>query len=274
MAMNAALDSSNANRRFIILAVVLGLLGAILVYVLFSRDSSTDGGGTVSGATSAVVVAKTDIAARTKITADMLEVKLVSQDSVSESSYADPAQVVGQVTRFPITANQQLLSSQVITTAGASATSRALSYTIPAGKRAFAVQASDLATAGGLILPGDYIDILAVYDIKFEDDEEEEAYLVQTILQNIEVLAISQTVVDTVGGDAATTSNQRSRNTEAKPDPEASTYTLALTPEQVQQMFLAESNATIRFALRAFGDGTEKPIEYLTELDLIPDALP
>ncbi len=269
MAMNAALDSSNANRRFIILAVVLGLVGAILVYVAFSRDSSTDGGGTVSGATSAVVVAKTDIAARTKITADMLEVKLVSQDSVSESSYADPAQVVGQVTRFPITANQQLLSSQVITTAGASATSRALSYTIPAGKRAFAVQANDVATAGGLILPGDYIDILAVYNVGDED-----SFLVQTILQNIEVLAISQTIVDTVGGDAATTNNQRSRNTEAKPDPEANTYTLSLTPEQVQQMFLAESNGTIRFALRAFGDGTEKPIEYLTELDLIPDALP
>lgn len=273
MAMNATLDSSNANRRFIILAVVLGLLGAVLVYVAFSRDSSSGGGGGVSGATSAVVVAKADIAARTKITADMLEVKLVAQDSVSEFSFADPAQVVGQVTRFPIAANQQLLSSQVISTAGPSATSRALSYTIPAGKRAFAVQASQLATAGGLILPGDYIDILAVYDIH-NGDQEEDAFLVQTILQNIEVLAVSQTIVDTVGGDATTTNNQRARNTEAKPDPAAGTFTLALTPEQVQQMFLAEANGTIRFALRAFGDGTEKPIEYLTELDLIPDTLP
>ncbi|MGE0058742.1 MAG: Flp pilus assembly protein CpaB [Dehalococcoidia bacterium] len=269
MAMNAALDSSNANRKFIILAVVLGLLGAILIYALVSRDSSSDGGGKVSGATSAVVVAKTDIAARTKITADMLEVKLVPQDAVSEFSYADPAQVAGQVTRFPVSANQQVLSSQVISTAGPSATSRALSYTVPTGKRAFAVQANQVATAGGLILPGDYIDILAVYNVGDEDN-----FLVQTILQNIEVLAVSQTIVDTVGGDAASTNNQRARNTEAKPNPEAGTYTLALTPEQVQQMFLAESNGTIRFALRAFGDGTEKPIEYLTELDLIPDALP
>jgi pilus assembly protein CpaB len=272
MAMNATLDSSNANRRFIILAVVLGLLGAVLVYVAFSRDTS--GGKVASGPSTAVVVAKADIAARTKITNDMIEVKLVPEDSVSQASYADPALVAGQVTRFPITANQQILSSQVIATSGPAATSRALSYTIPSGKRAFAVQASPVTTAGGLILPGDYIDVLVVYDVT-DGKDTKDAYLVQTVLQNIEVLAVSQTVVDTVGGDTTgTTNNQRARNTEPKPDPEAKTYTLLLTPDQVQQIFLAEANGDMRFALRAFGDGTEKPIEYLTEPDLIPDTTP
>ena len=129
MAMNAALESSNANRRFIILAVVLGILGAVLVYVAFSRDTSSGGGNTAGGQATAVVVAKVDIAARTKVTADMVEVKLIPQDAVSEFTFADPAQVIGQVTRFPITANQQVLSSQVITTTGTTGTSRALSYT-------------------------------------------------------------------------------------------------------------------------------------------------
>jgi len=271
MAMNAALESSNANRRFIILAVVLGILGAVLVYVAFSRDTSSGGGNTAGGQATAVVVAKVDIAARTKVTADMVEVKLIPQDAVSEFTFADPAQVIGQVTRFPITANQQVLSSQVITTTGTTGTSRALSYTIPQGKRAFAVSTNELASAGGLILPGDYIDVLVVYDI----EDGPEAFVVQTIMQNIEVLAVSQTIVDTVGGDAAGSSNnQRARNSEAKPEPGASTFTLLLDPDQVQKMYLAEANGHIRFALRAFGDGTEKPIEYLTELDLIPDTLP
>jgi pilus assembly protein CpaB len=273
MAMNATLDSSKANRRFIILAVVLGLLGAVLVYVAFSRDTSS-GGNVAGGASTAVVVAKVDIAARTKVTGDMLEVKLIPQDAVSEFTFADPAQVIGQVTRFPITANQQVLSSQVISTAGTAGTSRALSYTIPSGKRAFAVQTSQLAGAGGLILPGDYIDVLVVYNVH-DGKVEEDNFLVQTLLQNIEVLAVSQTIVDTVGGDAAgSTNGQRTRNSEAKPDPGASTYTLLLDPDQVQKMYLAEANGQIRFALRSFGDGTEKPIEFLTELDLVPDTLP
>lgn len=273
MAMNATLDSSNTNRRFIILAVVLGLLGAVLVYVAFSRDSSS-GEKTAAGATTPVVVAKVDIAARTKITTDMLDVKLVPQDAVSAASFADPAQVAGQVTRFPITANQQVLSSQVIVTTGTAAASRALSYTIPPGKRAFSIEASALAAAGGLILPGDYIDLVVIYDVQ-QGQEKKDSFLVQTILQNVEVLAVSQNIVDTVGGDtAASANNQRARNTEAKPDPGASTFTLLLTPEQVQTAALAAANGHVHYSLRSFGDGTEKPLEYLTELDLIPDTLP
>jgi pilus assembly protein CpaB len=216
------------------------------------------------------VVAKQDIAARTRVTADMVEVKLVPADTVGESYFADAAQVVGQVTRFPITANQQVLASQVIPPAGTTGVSRALSYTIPEGKRGLSVGLSSVAAAGGLILPGDYVDVLVVYDVKVGQDVED-AFLVETILQNIEVLAIQQTIVDTVGGEAnATTNGQRARNTEAAPIPEAQTITLLVTPEQAQQVYLAEANGMLRFSLRSYGDGTEKPIEFLTELDLIP----
>lgn len=270
MAMNAALDSSKTNKRLIMLAVVLGMMGAILVYVAFSRDTTSGGGGSASGEMASVVVAKADIPARTRITADMLQVKLVPVTAVSDLAFTDTAQAVGQITRFPITMNQQVLSSQVIPSTGS--VSRSLAYVIPKDKRAIAVQASTIATAGGLILPGDYVDVLVVYDIEDEAGKKFDAFVVQTILQNIEVVAVSQTVVDTVADDAsATTGGQRVRNSEAKPDPSASTYTLLVTPEQAQRLFLAEENGrSLRFSLRSFGDSTERPIEYLTERDLIP----
>jgi pilus assembly protein CpaB len=273
MAMNATLDTSKANRRFIILAVVLGLIGAVLVYVAFSRDTGSDGGAS-SAANVSVVVAKADIAARTRLTKDMVEVKLVPADNVSELNFGDAAQVVGQVTRFPITANQQILSSQVISTSAGGGTSRALSFTIPKDKRAFAIKTDALSTVGGLLLPGDYVDLVVAFDVQRGNDTEE-AYLVQTILQNIEVLAVSQTIVDTVGGDTAETTNgQRARNTEAKPQPEAATVTLMLTPDEVQLVLMADTHGAIRFALRSFGDGAEKPIEFLTEPDVLPANLP
>src|SRR4051794_22254594 len=125
-----ALSPGKANRKFIMLAVALGLLGAILVYVAFARDSSSGSGGTLGNAP--VVVAKADIPARTKITPSMVEVRLVQTDSRSALAFEDANAVVGRITRFPLAANEQVLSSKIVgLTTGANAASRSLSYTIP-----------------------------------------------------------------------------------------------------------------------------------------------
>src|SRR6266545_5021846 len=118
-----ALSPGRANRKFIMLAVALGLLGAILVYVAFSRDSSSGSGG--GAANMPVVIAKADIPPRTKITQAMLEVRLVSPDVRSALAFENAELVVGKITRFPIAANEQILSSKVVDlTPGASAVSR------------------------------------------------------------------------------------------------------------------------------------------------------
>ncbi len=272
MASTAALDASKANRRFIILAVVLGLIGAVLIYMVLNRDTSSGSQAAVGGDTS-VVVAKIDIPARTMVTADMLTVKLVPEADVSELAFADPTQVVGQFTRFAISANEHVLASKVVAATGSAGVTRALAYTIPEGKRAFAVQASTISQAGGLILPGDYIDILAVYSVEF-GDKKEESWLVNTVLQNVEVLAIDTVIVDTVGTAETDDSGQRPRNSEAAANPDASTVTLLVTPEQAQTLFLADLNGQLRMALRSFGDGTETPIEFLAKPDLLPDNIP
>ena len=276
----AVLTPGRANRRFVLLAVVLGLLGAILVYMAFSRDSSTStGAGSAAGGDIAVVVAQLDIPARTRITQAMLDVRFVSENNRSALAFEDPNLVVGKVTRFPVAANEQVLSSKIISLApGSSAGSRSLAFTIPTGKRGFAVSTTDLATAGGLILPGDYVDIVVLYDVEFTSrsgqTETEADYLVQTLYQNVEVLAVAQTVVDVVPEAGPATNGQRVRNSEAKPLPGAATVTLALTPEQVQRLYSAESNGKVRFSLRPFGDAEERPIDFFTELELLPQNIP
>jgi pilus assembly protein CpaB len=276
----AALNPGRGNRRFILLALVLGLMGAGLVYVATSRNSTSDGTSSGGGAAdTAVLVAKADIAARTTITADMVEVRLVSEDARSVLAYSEPAQVVGLVTRFPIAANEQVLSSKVVDlSAGGAVTDRALSYIIPEGKRAFAINASEIQNVGGLLLPGDYVDVVVLYDVDFTgldgSEQTEDAFLAHTLLQNVEVLSVSQTVADIVPGEEADETGQRVRNSEARPDPGATTITLALTPEDAQLMYLAEANGRIRLAMRSFGDAEERPIDFTTELELIPENLP
>jgi len=275
----AALNPGRGNRRFVLLALVLGLMGAGLVYVATSRNSTSEPSGSGGAADTAVLVAKADIAARTTITADMVEVRLVSQDARSVLAYGSPQEVVGLVTRFPISANEQVLSSKVVDlSTGASVTDRSLSYIIPEGKRAFAINASEIQNVGGLLLPGDYVDVVVLYDIEFTGLDgaldTEDAFLAHTLLQNVEVLSISQVVADIVPGAEPTENGQRVRNSDARPDPGASTITLAVTPEDAQLMYLAEANGRIRLAMRAFGDAEERPIDFTTELELIPENLP
>jgi pilus assembly protein CpaB len=284
----AAVSPGKANRRFIYLAVGLGLLGAILVYAAFSRSSGGGGGP----ADTPVVVAKADIAARTRITASMVEVRLVNADERAALAFTETAAVVGQVTRFPITANEQVLSSKVVSLdASPSGVNPALSFVVPQGKRGIAINVSEVQNAGGLVLPGDYVDVLVVYDVQFQDKpadptsrQTEPDFFVQTILQNVEVLAVSQGVVDTVpaatpvaganGASGQAPNTPAVRNTESAPNPSAATVTLALSPDEAQRVYLAESNGTIRLSVRSFGDSQLPQVDYITKLDLMPKNLP
>jgi pilus assembly protein CpaB len=280
------------NRRFLLLALVAGLLSAILVYAAVSNASGDgDGGGGGTVATVPAVVASTDIPARTEITAGMVEVRQVPVNDRNELAFTDTTQVVGQVTRFPIAAGEHVLSTKVVSLTGPEVQSESLSFVIPPDMRAIAINVDQVIGSGGLVLPGDYVDVIAVFDVEFvtgggdaTNRETKEKFFSSTVLQNIEVLAVAQTIVDAAPEAAGTPvseatpvaaeSGQRSRATEADPNPDAVTVTLAVTLADAQKIFLAEENGVLRLALRPFGDDKEQNVHYLTEMDLLPKDLP
>jgi pilus assembly protein CpaB len=280
MNRNVAAAANPGNRRLILAAVALGLLGAILVYMA----SSSRGGGSPSsapaGAGVPVVIAKTDIPARTKITAPMVEVRLVPEDAASALGFKDASQVVGQVTRFPVAVNEQVLTNKIVSLAGTAASGRSLSYVIPPGKRAVTIPTSE-RDAGGLLLPGDYVDIMVIWDVEFPgraggDRQMASKFVAQTMMQNVQILAVATNIVDLVPEATPPANGQVARNSEGKPTPGAGTVTLALSPQDAEKIYLAEKNSegNIRLSLRAYGDGEAKPIDYVTKLDLVPPNLP
>ena len=279
--------AGSTNRRLLLLALVAGIVAAILIYTALSRGSEgTDSAGAASMVPA--VVAKQDIPARTKITTSMVEVRQMPTNDRSELAYTDLTQVVGRVTRYPIATNEQVLSTKVVSLESAAKTGDSLSYVIPEGKRAISIQVSEVVSSGGLVLPGDYVDIIGVFDVTFGAGDQEitvDKYFSRIILQNIEVLAVAQTVVDTppeagttTGADGETTTTdadgQRVRNTEAAPEPKASTVTLSVTPQEAQLLFLAEENGVLRLAVRPYGDAEVQDIPFVAETELIPANLP
>jgi pilus assembly protein CpaB len=284
----AGTAAGRTNRRLLLLALVAGIVAAILVYAALSRSSESTGGVGGAASMAPAVVAKQDIPARTKITSGMVEVRQVPSDTRSELAYTDLTQVVGRVTRYPIATNEEVLSTKVVALESAAKTGDSLSYVIPEGRRAISIEVNQVISSGGLVLPGDYVDVIGVFNVNFRDGDQErteEKYFSRIILQNIEVLAVAQTVVDTppeVGtttgtdGETATTdaSGQRVRNTEAAPEPKASTVTLSVTPQEAQLLFLAEENGVLRLAVRPYGDAEVQNVPFVAETELIPSDLP
>lgn len=289
------LAGGKMNRRLLLLALVAGIVGAILVYAVLSRESGSTGGATAdSGTTESmvpVVVASIDIPARTKIDTSMVEVREVPADSRSELAATDVSHVVGMVTRYPIATSEQILATKVVALESAASTGDSLSYVIPEEKRAISISVSEVINSGGLVLPGDYIDIIGVFDVAFIDaageEKVQERYFARLILQDVEVLAVAQNIVDTAPeagiatdsdgeavSDTQADSGQRVRNTEADPNPGAATVTLSVTPQEAQLVFLAEENGVLRLAVRPYGDSEVQDIPFVVETELIPPNLP
>jgi pilus assembly protein CpaB len=261
------------NGRFMLLTVVCAAISAILVYAGIARGGGSSGNEAApSTTTEATVLAAVDIPARTQVTAEMVQVKDVPLEGRAATALSSIDDVVGKVTRYPIALDEQVTPTKIVSLEGGEAVD-SLSFVVPKGMRAISISADQVLSAGGLVLPGDYVDIIAVFDVKNAQGAEEDAYLVRTILQNVQVLAVAQTIADAPAAGEDTSDGQSSRDSEAKPNPDATTLTILVTPEQAEFVFLAESNGTLRGVLRGYGDtGMDEP-RPIIETELFPAGM-
>jgi len=266
----AGTAGGRTNRKFLIVAVLFGALTAVLFYALTSRGGSSHT-STATAGDQPVVVAKVAIKQRTTITADMLEVKSVPLNTVITGAYTDAGQAVGKVTKFPIDANQQVVGSAVIDTARPVSDS-ALSLVVPVGRRAMSMQASQVITAGGLILPGDFVDIIWTCC-----KNPNRAIATKTLLRNVQVAAVAQSIVDAgpvasgkTSGGTTSAGQEPVAGAQGKALPDAVTLTLLLTPEEAQQVFMAELTGDLRADLRSVGDQDTPDVGLTLITQLLP----
>jgi Flp pilus assembly protein CpaB len=245
---------SRVNRRFLFLAIILGVLAAVLYYA----GTSGSGDKTTSPSDVPVVVASTAIPPGTRITQDMVQLQDFTEANAPFQAIGSLELVVGQVARYPINQGEPVLGSKLVDTALTN--NDALSYVIAPSKRAMSINFSEVIGVDGLVLPGDHVDVLW---IPFSSGP------TFVLLSDIEVTAVKQTIVDiapaapglTTGEEAPAPAEgtDRTRTSDAAAQPEAGTAALLLTPEQAVNLLCAENfadnnNGQIRLALRSFGD--------------------
>jgi len=257
--------SRGSGRGLLLLALLFAVVAAILAFVALSRTSDNKDEASAAD-TKTVVVAARDIPARTELKSDMLKTADVPVDSALNDTYSDASALVGQTTRYPLVENEQVTALKIGVTEDNK--DQGLSSVLPAGMRAFSITVSEESGVGGLILPGDLVDVIAILQADLVGVDK-----AVTLLQNIEVLAVAQKAQEPIPPAAETTPDGQAatpvasgtlgeRPSDVKPNPGARTVTLAVTQDQAQLLALVQAQGDLALSLRSFGDrATGTPAE-------------
>ncbi len=115
---------------------------------------------------------------------------------------------------------------------------QSLAIKTPSGKRAITVKIKTLNAVGGLLNPGDFVDVLSILNIVMDpEDPKSKRKVTVTLFQNIQILAIGPNV-------------DSHSNFAAQQKSSVLTITLAVDPEQTEMLTFAQKNGELRLVLR------------------------
>ena len=115
-----------------------------------------------------------------------------------------------------------------------------LALRMPEGKRALTIKIDSLGAVGGLLSPGDYVDVIAQLNVPAagEKGKEKKESVTAMIFQNLQILAINSNIEDPGAYEA----QQREGSLK---------LTFAVTPEEASLLSFAEKNGKMELALRS-----------------------
>lgn len=142
----------------------------------------------------------------------------------------------GAIARAPILAGEPITENKLIK-AGSGGVLAAI---LPQGMRAISTRITEHTAAGKLILPNDHVDVIL---IRRTGGGSGEGHVSEILFRNVRVLAIGQQI----------------EAREGKKGSEGNVATLELTPQQAEQLALANSMGEITLALRSVADIAEAP---------------
>ena len=229
----------NVRRTTLLVAIVLaiGTGWLTLTYLSALRPPSNE--------QRPVLIASQEIAARSRIVDTMFSKETRSAQALLEpDALSEPSQAVGSLALVTIPAGAQLDGFRCLD-------ERCVSpflVRLQPGMRAVSIPVDRVKDVSGLIQPGDRVDVIAIPPSKQNGPPPKAV----TIFRGIRVLAVGNAL----------------ENPSATPSPqeqEASTVTLEVTPHQADILAWADTNATLRLALRSPRESIRaEPIEALT----------
>ncbi len=191
-----------------------------------------------------VLIAKADIGMGTAMSGQDLQWQAWPAATTGESyiTKKDKPNAIeelnGAITRAPFTAGEPIREAKLIRTNGAAGYMAAI---LPSGMRAVSTEISPETGAGGFILPNDRVDVILSRRPKDNDKSGGAMPSSETILTNVRVLAIDQTVEEKNGQRVVV----------------GKTATLEIAPRQAETLTQSRQLGTLSLALRSLLDASK-----------------
>ncbi len=217
-----------------VIAVGCGLAASIGV----SQYMETAGGPVTHMETAKILVAMTDINIGEKLNAQTVRLEEWPKDRVPEGAVLDLAAVEGKYPRTRMYSGEPILAAKLMDSNKNSPT-----VTIPKGYRVVSVKVSVETAGGGLIQPGDRVDVLVLLRKSSEVPETG----TRTILHDVNVFSVDGTTERGVDEEG------RARN--------LSTVSLLLKPRQAESVMLASELGRLFLTLRRPDDDLENKMD-------------
>jgi pilus assembly protein CpaB len=186
-----------------------------------------------------VLVAKSDIQLGQAVTANDVAwqdwpANTASSSFIRRDQRPDATtQLAGSIARSPFIAGEPIRELKLVSAKG----SGFMAAILPTGMRAISTEISPETGAGGFILPNDRVDVILSKREK-NADHPRDSVNSETILGNVRVLAVDQTIEEKNGQKVVV----------------GKTATLELKPEQAETLARSRQMGTLSLALRSLAD--------------------
>jgi pilus assembly protein CpaB len=230
-------------RLAVVILVMLGMLAAgaatILVKVVQNTDRKVK--------TTEVVVAQTDLDARTKLTGENLKLEAVPQRGLPEGYYTSTALLIDSIVLVDV-AEGRILTFALLGQPG-------VAESLGPGMLAFQVPVSKRDTPVGLLQPGSIVDVQVTFPLRRSTEGDA---VVFTLLQQIRVMAIN----DDIG---ALESQTKAPSAARRPSRSGSNVvvTLAVSDRQARALGLALKDGRLALLMRNPTDYTVRSVEVM-----------
>ena len=224
-------------------ALVIAVVTAIMAKNMFAGAAAPQASAAPAVPTGPrVLVAKKALPVGTIIDADSFTFQPWPKELMQSAYYTDgapdsnPASLMGQVVRYPITAGQPVTRGSLVGPQDRGFLAAALG----AGMRAITVPVNTSSGVAGFVFPGDHVDLVLTSTVEGGGDGPA-LKVSETIIRNIRVLATDQRTDEKDKDGKATVKT-------------FSNVTLEVTPRIAEKIAVAQSLGTLSLSLRSIAD--------------------
>jgi pilus assembly protein CpaB len=225
-------------------AVIFGLFAALMV----SRYLSN-----VKAQSKTIVAASVPIPMSSQITADQLTLVHLPPEATPDGAYDSIEKLVGRVTVVGIGAKEPLTELKLAPEGSAAG----LAAMITEGTRAMTVKVDDVVGVAGFVLPGAWVDVVAVVDPR-EQTGMGQGPTSKIVLQHIKVLASDRNIEKQATGETTLI---------------VKAVTLEVLPDQAEKLALAATEGKLQLVLRNSVDDDAVQTPGVDKRSLLTGAL-